>query len=77
MNDGLGSMTYSYDQLSRLTSETRYFNALSYSPTGGNYGISYQYNLANELTSISDPFGAQIGYTRDTIGRTTAVLSCC
>jgi YD repeat-containing protein len=72
MTDDLGSTTYSYDQLSRLTSETRYFNALWNSPTGGNYGISYQYNLANELTSITDPFGAQIGYTRDTNGRTTA-----
>jgi YD repeat-containing protein len=51
MTDGLGSVSYNYDQLSRLTSETRYFSALSSSPTGGNYGISYQYNLANEVTS--------------------------
>jgi len=73
MTDGLGSISYSYDQLSRLTSETRYFSALWNSPTGGNYGINYQYNLANELTSITDPFGAQIGYTRDAVGRTTNV----
>ena len=51
MTDGLGSVSYGYDQLSRLTSETRYFSALWNSPTGGNYGINYQYNLANELTS--------------------------
>jgi YD repeat-containing protein len=74
MTDSPGSMTYSYDQLSRLTSETRYFSALSNSTTGGNYAVSYQYNLANELTSVTDPFGAQIGYTRDTVGRTTAVM---
>src|SRR6267378_1025474 len=73
MNDGLGSTTYSYDQLSRLTSETRYFSALSSSATGGNYGISYQYNLANELTSITDPFGAQMGYNRDAVGRVASV----
>jgi YD repeat-containing protein len=56
-----------------LTSETRYFSALGNSPTGGNYGISYQYNLGEQLISITDPFGAQIGYNRDTVGRTTAV----
>jgi YD repeat-containing protein len=73
MTDGLGSVNYSYDQLSRLTSEMRYFGALGSSSTSGNYNITYQYNLANELTSITDPFGAQIGYTRDAAGRTTAV----
>jgi len=73
MSDGLGSMSYSYDQLSRLSSETRYFSALGNSPTGGNYGISYQYNLANELTSVTDPFGAQMSYNRDTAGRVTSV----
>jgi YD repeat-containing protein len=73
MTDGLGSVSYSYDQLSRLTSETRYFSALSSSPTGGNYGISYQYNLANELTSVTDPFGAQMSYNRDTAGRVASV----
>jgi len=65
MTDGIGQVDYAYDTLSRLTSETRYFSALSSSSTGGNYSINYQYNLANELTSITDSFGAQIGYTRD------------
>jgi YD repeat-containing protein len=73
MADGLGSVSYNYDQLSRLSSETRYFSALSSSPTGGNYGISYQYNLANELTSVTDPFGAQMSYNRDTAGRVASV----
>ncbi len=73
MTDGLGSISYSYDQLSRLTSETRYFSALWNSVTSGNYGINYQYNLANELTSITDPFGAQIGYTRDAVARVANV----
>jgi YD repeat-containing protein len=73
MADGLGSVSYNYDQLSRLSSETRYFSALSRSPTVGNYVISYQYNLANELTSVTDPFGAQMSYNRDTAGRVTSV----
>ena len=66
----IGSNTYNYDQLSRLLTETRYFSALSSNPsTHGNYAINYQYNLAGELTSITDPFGAQISYDRDTAGR--------
>jgi len=73
MSDGLGNVSYSYDQLSRLTSETRYFSALVNSSTGGNYNITYQYNLASELTSITDPFSAQINYNRDTAGRVTSV----
>jgi YD repeat-containing protein len=72
-NTLLGSTTYQYDQLSRLTAETRYFGALSGSATGGNYTISYQYNLAGQVTSITDPFGAQVGYNHDTIGRVTSV----
>jgi len=64
--------TYSYDQLSLLTLEMRYFSALSNSPTGGNYGVTYQYNLASELTSIADPFGAQMSYNRDAVGRVTS-----
>ncbi|MCU1268231.1 MAG: repeat-associated core domain protein [Acidobacteria bacterium] len=42
MTDGLGSQGYSYDQLSRLTSESRTFINV------GTYNISYGYNLANE-----------------------------
>jgi len=68
MTDGLGSASYAYDELSRMTSETRTFTGL------GTYPITYgAYNLANELTSITDPFGAQVGYTHDVAGRISRV----
>ena len=67
MADGMGSMSYAYDQLSRLTSETRTFASL------GTYSLSYAYNLANQLNSITDPFSAQVGYNFDTAGRVSRV----
>jgi YD repeat-containing protein len=75
MSDGEGSTSYNYNQLSRLTSETRHINGLAGLPTGGNYTLTYQYNLAGELSNITDPWGAQVGYNRDVVGRTTAVTS--
>src|SRR5205085_4411022 len=66
MTDGLGSVGYGYDTLSRLTSETRYFSALKQSFT-----LNYGYNYANELTGISNPWGAWVGYTYDDNGRLT------
>ena len=68
MSDGLGSASYSYNQLSRLTSESRTFAGL-----GGPYTLSYQYNLAGELTSITNPFGVTVGYGYDKTGRPTSV----
>jgi YD repeat-containing protein len=67
MTDGLGSTSYSYDQLSRLTSETRNFTNV------GSFTLSYGYNLANELTSVTDPTGAAVGYAYDKTGRMTDV----
>jgi len=66
MTDGLGSLDYSYDQLSRLTVETRIFSV-------GTYSINYSYNLANQLTSLTDPFGASFAYERDAQGQLKAV----
>jgi YD repeat-containing protein len=67
---GNGSTTYSYDQLSRLTSEQRYFNGL-----GGSFTLNYGYNLSGQLQHLTDPFGSEIDYTRDKIGEITAVNS--
>lgn len=67
MTDGLGSISYQYDQLSRLISETRSFTGV------GSFTLSYGYNLAGDLTSITDPSGAQIGYSYDRTGRLSAV----
>jgi YD repeat-containing protein len=67
MTDGLGSATYTYDQLSRMTAESRTLTGV------GTFGLSYTYNVANELSSVTDPFGAVVGYSHDTTGRLSAV----
>lgn len=67
MTDGLGSVSYVYNTLSQLTSETRAFTGV------GSYTLSYAYNLAGQLTSITNPWGAQVGYGYDKIGRPTNV----
>lgn len=67
MTDGMGSTSYNYDQLSRLTSETRSFTGV------GSFTLSYSYNLSGELTSVTDHFGAAVGYTYDKTGRLTDV----
>jgi YD repeat-containing protein len=68
MTDGSGSITYSYDQFARLTSETKQFSGLT-----GSYALSYIYNLAGELTRVTDPTGAQVNYVYDKTGRVTSV----
>jgi len=68
MSDGTGTASYVYDQLSRMTSETRTFSGLSNA-----YTINYRYNLAGMLTSISDPSGAQVTYSYDATGRLSSM----
>ena len=64
MTDGLGSTTYAYDQLSRMTSETRTFTGV------GSFTLTYGgYNLSGELKSFTNHWGAQVGYTYDKAGR--------
>ncbi len=69
MVDGQGNVSYSYDQLSRLETETRHVSALSNSITSGNYTLSYEYNFAGALTRITDPFAAQVSYNFDLANR--------
>jgi len=61
-------VTYVYNTLSQLTSEARTFSGLTPS-----YTLSYGYNLSGELTSITNYWGAQVGYGYDKIGRLTNV----
>ena len=68
MTDGLGSVSYGYNTLSQLTSETRTFTGLS-----GSYALTYGYNLAGQLNSITNQWGAQVGYDYDKVGRLTNV----
>ena len=67
MNDGLGSVSYVYNQLSRMTSETRTLTGLD------DYEIGYDYNLAGQLKSVTDPAGAVINYGFDNTGRIDTV----
>lgn len=71
MTDGTGAVNYSYDSLSRMTSESRTFTGLT-----GTYALNYSYNLANSLTSLAIPFRSQqIGYTYDTTNRLSGVTA--
>ena len=62
MTDGFGNKTYQYNALSQLTQETRQFPV-------GSFSINYSYNLAGQLLSVTDPFGAAFTYTRDVVGQ--------
>lgn len=62
MTDGFGDHNYVYDQLSRLTQESRQFSV-------GTYSIGYSYNLAGQLIGMTDPTGASFTYTRDIQGQ--------
>jgi YD repeat-containing protein len=66
MIDGFGTMTYQYDALSQLTQETRGFPV-------GSFSINYSYNLAGQLMSVTDPFGASFSYTRNVRGQLKSV----
>src|SRR4029079_7332943 len=67
MTDGMGSVSYAYNNLAQLTSETRTFTGV------GSYTLSYGYNLAGELASVTNPWGAQVSYAYDKAGRVSAV----
>jgi YD repeat-containing protein len=75
MSDGMGSVNYQYDQLSRMTSEARTFVDPSNTAINGvTKTISYDYNLANELKSVTDPAGMTINYGFDVAGRLNTVI---
>ncbi|MEK6278780.1 MAG: S8 family serine peptidase [Acidobacteriota bacterium] len=71
MDDGPGSVSYSYDTMSQLISETQSFDGVT-----GSFALTYAYNLGGELTSLTGPaqFGSvKVGYDYDKIGRVTGV----
>jgi YD repeat-containing protein len=67
MTDGLDSISYVYNTLSQMTSETRTFTGL------GSYALNYTYNLGGQLKSITNHWGAQVGYGYDKTGRISNV----
>ncbi|MDQ2975098.1 MAG: RHS repeat protein, partial [Acidobacteriota bacterium] len=50
-----------------MTSEMRTFSGV------GSYSLSYGYNLAGELTSVTNPWGVVVGYNYDVVGRPISV----
>jgi YD repeat-containing protein len=68
MTDQFGTTTYNYDQLSRLTSETRQISTISQSFT-----IGYTYDLSGQLKTITDGFNATVSYDYNRAGKLTAV----
>ena len=76
--DGLGETRYTYDVQSRLTEEARSFSDLSGGPLNGtpadtHFRLKYEYNLADQLTKVTNPWGAQVGYTHNFAGQMTGV----
>jgi RHS repeat-associated protein len=67
MSDGIGYTNYVYNNLSQLTSESRYFSGLA------SYSLSYTYNLGGEVTSITNPWSTEVGYGYDKTGRPISV----
>ena len=65
MADKAGAVNYQYDILSRISSETRTFTALN----NASYTLAYTYNLADKLTSVTDPTQSRIDYGYDNVGR--------
>jgi hypothetical protein len=70
MSDGSGTITYQYNSLSQLTSETRQFSGTL---SGSNYALNYEYNLAGELKKITDHTNTTINYDYNRIGQLSAV----
>lgn len=68
MTDGLGSVSYVYNTVSQMTSETRTFNDFT-----GTYALTYGYNLGGQLNSITSPWGAQVSYNYDKTGRPSSI----
>lgn len=73
MTDSTGTSFFEYDDLDRLT---RYI--VSDNGTKGDSDdlvLSYGYNLAGHITSITYPDGEQVGYTYDDAGRMKTVTN--
>lgn len=66
MTDASGSTTYCYDRHGNVTSKTQV-------TLGKTLVVSYAYNKADRLMSLTYPSGAIVSYTRDSVGRVTGV----
>ncbi|WP_161957150.1 DUF6531 domain-containing protein [Aestuariivirga litoralis] len=68
ITDQSGSLSRSYDALGRIVAERRVI-------AGKSYVTRYGYNAAGRLTAIGYPSGRVVGYSRDAVGRVSAVTT--
>ncbi len=75
MTDSFGSVVYEYDELSRITAETRQFtDTLTDAPLPQNkFKLEYEYHLSGALKSLTDPYGEVFDYEYDKVGRLDTV----
>jgi RHS repeat-associated protein len=66
VTDGLGSETYAFDSMGRISSKTRTIDAWSYQ-------TQYQYNTADQLTLMIYPSLKRVRVNRDARGRLSGV----
>jgi YD repeat-containing protein len=66
MTDGVGSETYTYDILGRMTQLQKVISGMTYTS-------SYSYNLASELASLTYPSTRVVQQSYDAIGRLCAI----
>jgi YD repeat-containing protein len=69
MSNGSELQQYAYDGMSRLTHEDINFPGLDYNWRR----ISYGYNLAGQVTRVTNPWGSEVAYGHDSEGRVTQV----
>jgi YD repeat-containing protein len=68
MANNVVTKTYSYNQLSQMTSETHLFSDLTQT-----YMLSYEYNLAGHIKKVTDPWNASFSYDFNKAGEITDV----
>ena len=74
MSDAMGTVSYLYNQLLQMTSESRTFtDTTNTSMNNVTRANSYDYNLGGEVSSVTDPWGAVINYGFDATGRISSI----
>lgn len=66
MSDASGSSSFSYDDRGNVIAQTKVINGIS-------YAVSYAYDIADSLLVTTYPSGRTLTYTRDALGRVSAV----
>jgi RHS repeat-associated protein len=66
LTDAAGGLSLTYDERGNVVKETRVIGTVT-------LNTAYTYDAANRLSSIVYPSGFVVAYTRDSMGRTTAV----